>query len=158
MNRFCFFLYATFCIPLYLHAQETIVPVSGNPQAEKYYQEAGKFLKKAGKTDTLELPFIDDFSDSYVQPDPDLWSDMRAYINNTYSLQQVTAGIATLDAYDPKGAHYPNASRFPYIADYLTSHPINLDYPLSDSIYISFFYQAQGLGEMPDKSDSLCLE
>lgn len=140
-----------------MDAQEIIIPVYGNPEAKDYYKRATT-LKKAGKSDTLELPFIDDFSDSYVEPDPDLWSDKRAYVNNTYALQQVTAGIATMDAYGPTGAHYENAGRLPYIADYLTSHPIDLNYPVSDNIFLSFFYQAKGLGEMPDKNDSLCLE
>ncbi len=158
MNKLYFISICFLWIPVYLDAQEVIIPVSGNPEAKEYYDKTTVSLKKAGKSDTLELPFIDDFSDSYVEPDPDLWSDKRAYINNTYSLQQVTAGMATMDAYDPTGAHYPNAGRFPYIADYLTSHPINLDYPSSDNIFLSFYYQAKGLGEMPDKNDSLCLE
>ncbi len=146
------------CIPFFLKAQEVIIPVGGNPIAREYYKNYKPSIKKAGKTDTLELPFIDDFSDSFVEPDPELWSDKRAYINNKYTLDQVTAGVATLDAYDPTGAHYENAGRIPYIADHLTSHPVNLDYPVSDNIYLSFFYQAKGLGEMPDRNDSLCLE
>ena len=43
------------------------------------------------------------------------------------------------------------------IADYLTSKPIDLD-PLLDSVYLSFFYQPEGIGNDPQPEDSLVLE
>ena len=145
--------------PFYFYgfSQEILVPPAVNQDAREYYLTRNS-PKKAGVADTLELPFIDDFSDSYVEPKPELWSDNQAYINNRYSKNPVTAGIATLDAYDFNGAPYAHASTSPYIADILTSLPVNLAYPPSDSIYLSFYYQAKGLGEQPDVQDSLCLE
>lgn len=138
-------------------SQEVLIPMQENQKARYYYltQTAGK---KATSQDTVELPFIDDFSDSEVEPNPEFWSDKDAYINNRYSSNPVTAGIATLDAFDSNGALYQDASSTPYIADYLTSAPINLNYPASDSIYLSFYYQAKGIGEQPDVYDSLCLD
>ncbi|MBE0655850.1 MAG: T9SS type A sorting domain-containing protein, partial [Bacteroidales bacterium] len=115
-------------------------------------------FKKSEKADTIDLPLVDDFSDSYIEPNSNIWSDKHVYINNTYPINQITAGVATFDAYDFRGAHYPGAGRNPYIADYLTSRPVNLEYPASDNIFLSFFYQSKGLGEMPDATDSLCLE
>lgn len=140
-----------------LMAQEILIPLSGNPVAFDYYQNRPS-AKKAGTSDTLELPFIDDFSDSFVEPDPGRWTDKRAYINNQYSESQITSGVATLDAVDFNGSHYPKAGSNPYEADFLTSKPINLDYDPGDNIFLSFYYQAGGLGEIPETSDSLCLD
>lgn len=140
-----------------IYSQEVIIPLKGNPEAKEYYQNKLS-PKKASTADTLELPFIDDFSDSRVEPKDELWSDNHAYINNKYPINQVTAGVATMDAYTAEGALYPNARSTPEIADYLTSHPLNLKYPETDNIYLSFFYQSTGLGEMPETQDSLCLE
>ncbi len=139
------------------YAQEVLTGLSGNPVAEEYYKN---FIstKKDGPIDTLELPFIDDFSNSYVVPDQNKWSDKYAFINYTYPVSSVSVGVATLDALDYDGSHYINASSLPFVADHLTSKPINLAYNASDSIYLSFYYQPQGLGEMPDPQDSLCLD
>jgi hypothetical protein len=157
MNKSNIFIALGFLSSAALNAQEVIVPLNGNPEAKEYYENQPTH-KKSELADTLELPFIDDFSDSSVEPKPGLWSDKHAYINNKYSRNPVTAGIATLDAYTSDGAHYPNAGSNPYLADYLTSRPVNLDYPVTEDVYLSFFYQATGIGEMPENTDSLCLE
>ncbi len=138
-----------------LISQEVKVPLVSGPDAlshEKWHEG-----KKATIADTLNLPFIDDFSGSQSIPNPALWSDFDVYINNTYPVFPVSKGVATFDALKYDGSHYPNVSTFPYIADHLTSKPINLSFPPSDSIYLSFFYQPQGNGEPPDQTDSLCL-
>lgn len=117
-------------------------------------------FKKSADDITLELPFLDDFSQKSPFPDPDLWADHFAFINNTYPLNPVSAGVATLDAVNEVGSIYPNASIDPktFSADLLTSHPINLDYPASDSLYLSFYYQPAGLGLIPKEADSLCVD
>lgn len=140
-----------------VNAQEVLTGLTGNPEAEKYYENIVS-LKKASDFDTLELPFIDDFSGSYVEPDQNKWIDNYAFINNTYPVSPVTVGVATLDALNYDGSHYKHASSLPFIADYLTSKPLNLAYNVSDSIYLSFYFQPQGLGEMPETNDSLCLD
>ncbi len=140
-----------------LIAQEILIPLSGNTVAAEFYQNLSA-SKKAGTSDTLELPFIDDFSDSFVEPDPARWTDKRAYINNQYSESQITAGVATMDAVDFNGSHYPKAGSNPYEADFLTSKPLNLDYDPGSNIFLSFYYQAGGLGEIPETNDSLCLD
>ena len=89
-----------------LQAQEVLVPVGGNPVAKQFYQHL-PLSRKAAPADTLQLPFIDDFSDSYIQPDPRRWSDQFAYVNNDYPVFPVTAGVATLDAYNYDGSEYP---------------------------------------------------
>ncbi len=140
-----------------LQAQEILVGLEVNPVAKDFYQQQHS-LRKSGTADTLELPFIDDFSGSYVKPDNKKWTDQHAFINPYYAVSPVSLNVATLDALDYDGSHYPHASISPFVADHLTSHPVNLAYLPSDSVYLSFFYQPQGLGEMPDPQDSLCLD
>jgi hypothetical protein len=106
----------------------------------------------------LEIPFFDDFSRQSVYPDGKKWLDNFVFINNTYSDRQITIGMATFDALDNNGRLYETASSSNFLADYLTSQPINLNYSASDNIWLSFFYQAGGLGDSPEANDSLTLQ
>ncbi len=142
-----------------LFAQEVITPLLGNPGAKKYYS-THQGVKKAAVVDTLELPFFEDFSTTEIEPDPALWSDNTAFINNSYCVNPVTNGVATLDVLDFDGSIYPRATIYPttFLADQLTSHPLKLAYPAGDSIYFSFMYQARGLGIEPVEEDSLLVD
>ncbi len=89
-----------------------------------------------------------------------LWVDNYAYVNNTYPVNPPTIGVATLDGLNEYGLPYNNSSSHTWgTADYLTSKPINLSaLTEGDSLYLSFFFEGQGLGDYPDKEDSLILE
>ncbi len=89
-----------------------------------------------------------------------LWFDDYAYINNTYPINPPTIGVATLDGLNQYGQPYNNSSTSNYgTADYLTSNPIDISaYTESDSLYLSFFFEAQGNGDYPDVADSLIVE
>jgi len=113
---------------------------------------------KGLSADTLTLPLFDDFSELSVSPDPNKWSDDYAFINNNYSNDQITTGVATLDALDNTGRLYEAASSFVFEADRLTSLPIDLNLAPSDSIRLSFYYQPGGLGDVPEVNDSLILQ
>jgi len=141
------------------YGQEVILPLSGNPVAKNYY-DSKPTVRKSALADTLDLPFIDDFSYYLVEPDPEIWADRHAFINRNYALDPVTIGVATMDAIDYDGSLYPNAVTAPnsYDADHLTSRPINLAYPPEDSIYLSFYFQPQGLGDIPEPMDSLSVQ
>ncbi|HSN50023.1 MAG TPA: T9SS type A sorting domain-containing protein, partial [Bacteroidales bacterium] len=91
-------------------------------------------------------------------PSPKWWSDNFAFINNTYSNQQITIGIATLDALDNSGKLYETATSEGFEADHLTSQPINLNYTSAENIWFSFYYQPGGLGDKPELKDSLTLQ
>lgn len=139
-------------------AQELILPLDNNAvitSATKVFPG-----KKAVNNILLELPFLDDFSNKSHFPDPALWADRDAFINHTYPINPVSSGVATLDAINEVGSVYGNATIYPksFNADHLTSHPINLNYPASDSIYLSFYYQSTGRGLMPLAPDSLCVD
>jgi hypothetical protein len=118
------------------------------------------FRENRGLTsnDTLVLPFFDDFSGHSIFPDSKKWTDNFVFINNTYSDRQITAGIATFDALDNTGRLYSEASSTGFEADHLTSQSINLNYSTSDNVWLSFFYQAGGLADPPEKNDSLTLQ
>ncbi len=138
-------------------AQEFILPLGNNPMLQ---DQQDKNSKKRLASVLLELPLTDDFSGNSPYPDPNIWSDNLAFINNGFAIDPPSIGVATLDALNAQGAVYPYATISPetFEADLLSSHPVNMNYPASDSIYLSFFYQPQGNGLEPRPYDSLCLD
>lgn len=90
-----------------------------------------------------------------------LWQDDDVYVNGTYGIEPPTIGVATFDGLARTGYPYdfPNYTAHGR-ADHLTSVPIDLEYELGDSIYLSFFYQAKGLSgdDNAQAVDSLVLE
>jgi len=87
------------------------------------------------------------------------WTTNGVFWNNSLAINQPSYGFVTFDGTDNQGYPYDMSLPSTYgIGDILTSKPINLNYPSSDSIYLSFFYQPQGYGEMPNTQDSLSLE
>lgn len=106
----------------------------------------------------LNLPFFDDFLGDAINAN--LWENSGATITNGVAVHPVSRGVATLDSYNAQGEAYnlssPLATGF---SDTLTSKPIDLStFSPSDSVYLSFFWQAQGLGEQPDLEDFIRLE
>lgn len=146
-------------------AQERVTGILVNP-AVKNAVKTTKSVRL--QTAVLQLPFFDDFSDAKgVFPNQEHWSDNYVFINDDYPVMPPTVGVATFDAIDNTGQLYGHANPFGFGADTLTSNEIRLDsittgnlrklFP-SDSIYFSFFYQPQGLGNAPAERDSLVLE
>jgi len=139
---------------------QSLMPLQNNPGL-KYYIENYRNIKQKStqKSDTLNLPLFDDFSDKSAFPSERLWDDKKVFINNNFAINPPTFGVATFDAIDESGNLYENISSFPIIADILTSKPIDLStLNYSDSLYLSFFYQCGGMGEKPEKYDSLVVE
>lgn len=138
-------------------AQELLVGIQVNSALEHSSQRQ-KFWKSSQAADTINLPFFDDFSYTQVYPDPFKWSDNHVFINTTYPVLPVSLGVATFDILDSAGVLYQQAGTQVFLADVLTSQPVDLDLSVSDSIYLSFFYQAKGLGDAPERGDSLVVE
>ena len=111
----------------------------------------------------LSLPFFDDFSTAsgrpgLDQPDPTLWQPgSGVYINNTMAIGQPTVNVASFDGLRANGRPYvQNSPLAQGYTDTLASLPINLaSLTAADSIYLSFYWQAKGQGELPDPGDSL---
>jgi hypothetical protein len=114
---------------------------------------------KIKNADTLQLPFLDDFSKSEIYPDSTLWKDNYVFVNREFGLNPPTFGVATFDMLDNKGIIYENATSDGFYADTLTSLPINTDYPGDTTVILSFWYQPQGVANnAPETGDSLMLQ
>ncbi|OFX60305.1 MAG: hypothetical protein A2046_05725 [Bacteroidetes bacterium GWA2_30_7] len=148
-------------IPNLLNAQIRLTQTDCNPVIKDYLRNhPEKNLKSLKSSDTLSLPFFDDFVKTQIYPDNDLWIDNYAYINSTFGFNPPSIGIATLDAVDETGAVYSQANTTSFLGDYLTSKPLklNIGAPDDTTIYLSFLYQSGGLGDIPEYKDSLVLE
>ncbi len=108
--------------------------------------------------DTIELPILDDFSKPGKYPDTAFWSDNEVYINYTRAINPPSIGVATFDMFNHNGEIHENSTTKVFLADSLTSRPINLNYPASSNIYLSFQYQRGGNGDAPEEEDSLIVE
>jgi hypothetical protein len=105
----------------------------------------------------LNLPFIDDFSYDGHIVNSNLWEASDVWVNQTWAISPITLGVATFDGLNRFGRAYSDVGN-DSIADFLTSTSIDLSNP-QDSVYLSFYYQAGGWGEMPGVGDdSLVLE
>ncbi len=138
-------------------AQEVVRGLLTN-RALKTANDKASHSRKELLSTPLELPFFDDFSGHTIYPDQGKWTDNSVFINNTFSDKQVSCGIATFDALDSDGNIYETADSKGFLADQLTSQPLNLTYTADDNVWMSFFYQAGGLGDSPESGDSLTLQ
>lgn len=148
-------------------AQEQLVPLSYNLNLPEIPNNTS-LKNKTTTVVPLNLPFFDDFSYAYKSPYPSTknWIDSNTYVNTGFAIAPITLGVATFDGLNKKGYPYNiNASvSSSTSADTLTSKSINLQsitthtYSTADSIYLSFYYQAEGFGEAPESNDSLCVD
>jgi hypothetical protein len=114
----------------------------------------------AAAADTLALPFFDDFSAATNGiPDQNKWLDRTVFINNTYGINQPTIGAATFDILNEKGELYEQTNSYGFTADSLTSKPIRLlPADTLGGVFLSFYFQPGGYGDMPEREDSLVLQ
>ncbi|MCL2510818.1 MAG: hypothetical protein FWF09_02070 [Bacteroidales bacterium] len=159
--------------PPFAQAQERLIGLHGNPTIEQFLQsrqnsDTPSKSREIMTISPLWLPFFDDFTYDGPYPDSLRWEDNFAFVNSLFQKNPANRGVATLDALNAEGKLYAHASHFPFVADHLTSRPIRTDsvyknekiQPLipNDSLYLSFFYQPQGIGDAPERHDSLVLE
>lgn len=167
VNLLCGML-LTFSVKAQVH--ERLIPLQSNAAIKQHLSaHPGIAARVSASADTLDLPFIDDFSDTKVYPNADRWIDNDVFVNDDFPRNPVTIGVATFDGLDAEGNAYDNS--FPSVqggTDTLTSKPLFMltkpqsagggQYNLGDSITLSFFYQMKGLGDNPDSPDSLVLD
>ena len=107
----------------------------------------------------LQLPFWDDFSWAKDRPDTSLWIDNQAVsVSSSIGINAPTVNVATFDGWNAFGKPYGNSTDANGLGDELISKPVdlsNLADEQKNSLFFSFYYQAQGLGEKPDPDDSL---
>ena len=109
--------------------------------------------------DTLDLPFWDDFSTSFPSPDTTLWLvGNDVFVSPTIGIDPVTINVATFDGSTGQGFPHNDGIRTSEKTDSLVSKPINLSgRSPSDSVVLSFFWQIQGLGNLPGRRDKLTI-
>ncbi len=139
------FLFATVAM-----SQEMVVKAGYSPSIEK--------IELSKENDTLELPFLDDFSTTFPNIDNSIWIDNNVNISRTMAYRPPSIGTVTFDAIDNEQNYYSTSYSSAHRADILTSKPIDLFFPGYDSLYISFYYQAQGIVDFPQTQDSLVLQ
>ncbi len=152
---------------LTIHAQEMLELQFNEAVKQAAKQLDEKPTRSVQDEEPLSLPVFDDFSTSKVYPNPMIWEDRDVFVNKNAAYRSVNTGTATFDAVDDKGVPYIDADWIPFEADHLTSKTIRLDsifepFPkevtAEDSIYLSFFYQPQGVGNAPEPWDTLVVE
>lgn len=164
------FLLLTFSLNL-LKAQEALTGLQFNESVKQEYKKVKLdkdiFKSSSSNVDAQHLPFFDDFSTSKIYPDNNKWADRDVFINSDIPYRPTNIGVATFDAIDETGAIYTDADWVAFQADHLTTNPIRLDSIFSpvtkklspiDSVYLSFYYQPQGMGDDPEPWDTLLLE
>jgi hypothetical protein len=80
--------------------------------------------------------------------------DNFVFINNHLAFNQISKGVATFDGLNQHGRAYDINKINTDTADVLTTHPIDLT-GVTDTVILSFYYQAGGLCEVPSSNDSL---
>ncbi|GHB58690.1 T9SS type A sorting domain-containing protein [Persicitalea jodogahamensis] len=143
-----------------VRAQLELVPLG--PNLEVSGNVSHDNVAPNARLQAIALPFFDDFSTAAsTRPDPQLWvPGSGVYINNTLTTNHPSINIATFDGLKADGVPYNFISEQAQgDSDTLTSQPINLaGLVAGDSLYLSFYTQPKGLGELPDRADTFRLE
>ena len=161
ISKYVYLLYLLISSLIVFSQSEVLTNLQINPVVfSKWKESVSVNAKMTSIVDTLSLPFLDDFSKENVYPSDLFWMDKSVFINRDYAVAPVTIGVATFDGIDSTGYPYnfSASSGSSEVADHLTSKPIDLSIPSSDTVYLSFYYQARGRGDAPETKDSLILE
>ena len=157
-RKYSFYSLFFICLAHSVLGQDEIKPLYANSILAKQAEQLKSFKKP--KDTTLNLPFVEDFSTSNYYPNEKKWQDNAVFVNANFSVNAPTIGVATFDGLNHRGYPYNDQGKVrPVYCDNLTSQFIDLSsYSNSDSVYMSFFFQAKGLGENPENVDSLILQ
>ncbi|PIB35400.1 hypothetical protein BFP72_08325 [Reichenbachiella sp. 5M10] len=158
MSKQCFtYLIGLLIMTSQLQAQLIVKPIRHTYLDSKSTATQGRFKIHS---DTLSLPFWDDFSTSYQVADSTLWySGENVWINATTAITPPSINVASFDGVDGSGTPYGTDSNNSTITDILESQAINLaGLTSTDNVYLSYYWQQQGYGEIPEPSDSLVVK
>ncbi|MBD1398845.1 T9SS type A sorting domain-containing protein [Pontibacter sp. JH31] len=139
-----------FCCSMVAMAQVMLMPLQQDLQRQ--FQAPVKQQLRLQQT-PLTLPFFDDFSATSITPDPARWINGGVYVSSRFALRPITRQAASFDGLNANGQAYGSSSAGP--ADTLTSQPIKLQgLSPADSVYLSFYWQSGGLGDVPDRTSN----
>ncbi len=111
----------------------------------------------------IELPFWDDFSTAHMFPDSTKWipGERSPNVLPGVGVAPPTINVAVFDGWDVYGRPYSREPLKYGLGDSLVSRFIDMTKVPSDmrnTVYISFFWEKEGEGEMPDARDSIFLQ
>jgi len=119
-------------------------------------------LRTKADTVAIELPLWDDFSTSNTLVDTSFWvANSAVFVNPGIGINPPSINVATLDGWDAFGTVYDQDPEATGKTDSLLSRPIDLTkVPASirTTIFLSFYYQQEGNGDIPNENDSLVLQ
>ncbi|MDX5437788.1 MAG: T9SS type A sorting domain-containing protein [Pontibacter sp.] len=132
-------------------AQAVLSPLQ---EEQPLQQSINKALRQTAAPQPL--PFFDDFATVSVAPDPNRWINGGVYINNRYAQNPITINVASFDGLNANGLAYAPGSIGTGSSDTLTTQPILLgSLTPADSVYLSFYWQSGGLGDIPDRANDV---
>jgi len=110
----------------------------------------------------LSLPFWDDFSQSRVSPDTSRWEDSYdVAISPTTAINSISFNTAVFNGIKADGSAHTNTAGQSGDTDILTSCRIDLsgfNANNNNGLFLSFFYEKKGNGEIPDDNDGIRVE
>ncbi len=149
-KQFFFFCVLMVVGMLSAHAQLTLRPLGATANQRVLSSE-----------DTIALPFWDDFSSSDALPDSSKWRGIDSRISKTLGIRPPSIGVAVFDGITFSGTPHNPTTQFVGPADSLSSKSIDLG-TIAESqkatVWLSFFWQLKGNGEIPETEDSLRLQ
>jgi hypothetical protein len=107
---------------------------------------------------TNQIPFWDDFSGGI---DTLKWTIKGGSYTETIGINPPSLGMVLFDGVDNLGKPYSNSIQNQGESDIITSKPFDFNTipeGQKESLFLSFFWQAGGLGEIPDENDQLLLQ
>jgi hypothetical protein len=136
-----------------LAAQIQLIPIAE--------ERTGNARISSVRMDTLQLPFWEDFSGS-PSIDTTKWRYGKdVFINNTQAIQAPTQNVASFDGLNELGFPHLGESEFNGPGDSLVSQAIDLSIVEKEeinSVFLSFYWQMKGRGDLPSDEDSLRLQ
>ncbi|MEP0710779.1 MAG: T9SS type A sorting domain-containing protein, partial [Algoriphagus sp.] len=128
------------------------------PIQHQKFKKHSESLLNTRTSNANTLPFWDDFSQGI---DTLKWTVTGASYSETIGLNAPSLGMILLDGVDANGNPYSLTQTDQGNTDYLTSKPFDLtglNSADTESLFLSFYWQAAGRAELPDENDQLTLQ
>ena len=128
------------------------------PVQEPSKVSAEELAPSSRQVNSGTLPFWDDFSNG-IQASK--WIPKGASYTETIGNKAPSIGMVLFDGVDEAGKSYSLQEKDQGEGDYLSSIPLDLSgIPAAQqaTVYLSFYWQAGGKGEVPDSNDRLTLQ
>lgn len=130
---------------------------------EEAHQTNARVASSERDSTQLELPFWDDFSRTSYLPDTSHWfvETGTSTISASLGIDPPTINVAVFDGWNTQGSPYSSLELEEGLGDSLVSKFIDLtkvNPALRETVYISFFWQKEGRGEIPDDPDFIRLQ